>query len=160
MGKHAGMESIIRDFTPEEHQRFEAMLDQVYAGFKDRVAQGRKLSADAVEAVAKGRVWTGEDAKAHGLVDELGGFATALALAKSAAGIDAKSDVTLKVFPPTSNTPGAVIARLLGRETRPEDARSSAALARVLSALGPAIERIEAAVDRPGALVMPEIELR
>jgi protease IV len=113
--------------------------------------------------IAKGRVWTGEDAKARGLVDELGGFDTALVLAKAAAGIAAGSDVTLKVFPPSSDTPSAVIARLLGRGAPGESERSSARLAaleRMLTALQPMLQRLELAGAPMGALTMPPLELR
>ena len=70
--------------APPRHSRLspsralQALLDATYTGFKNHVAAGRHMSPDAVEAVAKGRVWTGEDAKAHGLVDALGGYGTAL----------------------------------------------------------------------------------
>src|SRR5579862_333961 len=84
-GANSGMFSLTSDFSPQGRERLEHMLDTVYAGFKSHVAAGRHLSADAVEAVAKGRVWSGEDAKAKGLVDALGGYAVALRLAKEAA---------------------------------------------------------------------------
>jgi protease-4 len=164
IGRDAGIDSVVNDMTPQEHQRFESALDDVYDVFKQRVAAGRKLSADAVEAVAKGRVWTGEDAKANGLVDELGGFDKALALAKSAAGIAASSDVTLKTFPPPSDTPAAVIARLLGRGAPGEGERSSAArlaaLDRMLATLEPVLQRLDLATVPTGALTMPPLELR
>ena len=157
LGRNAGINSAVDDFTPAERERFEHSLDYVYEGFKDRVAQGRKLGADAVEAIAKGRVWIGADAKTRGLVDALGGFETALALAKSAAGIAAGSDVTLETFPPPSNAPAAIIARFLGREDGNENER--AAFARVQTALGPLLRALDLATA-PGALVMPPIEVR
>jgi protease-4 len=63
------------------------------------VADGRKLPKDKVLEIAKGRIWSGQDAKNLGLVDELGGFDTALKLAKQAAGIPESDEVTLQVFP-------------------------------------------------------------
>ena len=80
-------------------RRFESFLDEVYAGFKKRVAEGRKLDADAVETVAKGRVWTGEERGRAGLVDAFGGYATALDARQAAAGIPAASDVTMRALP-------------------------------------------------------------
>jgi protease-4 len=159
IGDNAGMGSVVEDFTPAEHEKFERMLDYVYAGFKDRVAEGRKLSPDAVEQVARGRVWTGAEAQSLGLVDALGGFDTALALAKASAGIAADSDVTLKLFPPESNSPAAVIARLLGRETDDAGAQSAAA-DHVLAELRPLLRQLELAAPPPGALTMPPLELR
>jgi protease-4 len=51
------------------------VLDAIYADFKAKVGQGRGLDAAQVEAVARGRVWTGAQAKQLGLVDRLGGWA-------------------------------------------------------------------------------------
>src|SRR5581483_5201159 len=148
--------------------RFERMLDDVYAGFKQRVAEGRKLSAETVEEVAKGRVWTGEDAKARGLVDELSGFDKALSLAKQAAGIAPEQDVTLKWFPPPANTAGAILARLTGRDTGDDDEQSSAVRLgadrllgtdRLLASWRPLLRYLDLAAAPPGALTMPPIEL-
>ena len=163
IGRNADIDSIVDDFTPQERASFERSLDYVYSVFKQRVAQGRKLGADAVEAAAKGRVWTGEDAKARGLVDALGGFHEALLLAKQAAGIPVDSSVTLKAFPPPSEKPAAVIARLLGRSVPDEGehvAARLAALDRVLAAVAPALRRVELATAPPGALTMPPLELK
>src|SRR6185437_6157372 len=97
-GKNAAMFSSLEDYTPEGKQRFEHFLDTVYAGFKQHVAEGRHLDKDAVEKIARGRVWTGEDAKRLGLVDALGGFEMALRLARVAAYLDPDSPITLKQF--------------------------------------------------------------
>jgi protease-4 len=78
--------SMNRDFSPEEWARLQASLDRVYSDFTGKVADGRSMASDDVAAAAKGQVWTGEDARALGLVDELGGLETALALAAEAAG--------------------------------------------------------------------------
>ena len=164
VGKQADMFSVVTDFTPAERQRFERMLDDVYAGFKERVSQGRKMSAEAVEEVAKGRVWTGEDAKARGLVDELGGFDKALSLAKQAAGIAPDQDVTLKWFPAPANTPGAILARLMGRGGGDDDSEQSTAARlgadRMLASWRPVLRYLDLATAPPGALTMPPIDLR
>jgi protease-4 len=104
VGANAGLSSVTEDYTPEGNARLGKLLDDFYAGFKSRVAQGRKFDAAKIEAVAKGRVWTGEEARANGLVDALGGFDVALDLAKHRAGIDIGSDVTLRGFPETGHT--------------------------------------------------------
>src|SRR6266480_5613387 len=61
-GANAGMFSAIKDFSPAERERLDAFLDMTYSGFKAHVAAGRHLSEEQVEAVAKGRVWSGEEA--------------------------------------------------------------------------------------------------
>ncbi|HXQ50533.1 MAG TPA: signal peptide peptidase SppA [Stellaceae bacterium] len=154
VGANAALFSAFEDFSPAGHQRFEAFLDDVYAGFKDRVASGRKMDAAAVESLAKGRVWSGEDAKAKGLVDATGGFATALALAKEAAGIAADSDVTVKLFPPPENAARQFISRALGRE--PSD--DQVMLERMLAMLQPLVGALER-FGPAGALTMAPVEL-
>ncbi|RAU90907.1 signal peptide peptidase SppA [Mycobacterium colombiense] len=91
--------SIETPFTPEQRAHREAEADLVYADFLKRVADGRNLTTDAVDRVARGRVWTGADARERGLVDELGGFRTALRRAKILAGLDEDADVRLVTLP-------------------------------------------------------------
>lgn len=81
-------------FTPEQRAAFSKSIDEVYEGFIQRVATGRKLTPERVREIAKGRVWTGAQARGLGLVDQLGGFYDAVALAKKLAKID--GDVRLK----------------------------------------------------------------
>lgn len=89
-------------FTDEQHAQVEAIADFFYTDFVDRVAQGRDLGADAVDAVARGRVWTGADAKEHGLVNELGGLRTAVTRAKVLAGLDPDTEVRVVNYPGSS----------------------------------------------------------
>ena len=94
--------SVNAPFTAEQHAQVEAEADLFYTDFVERVAKGRKLTVEAVDAVARGRVWTGADAKEHGLVDELGGLRTAITRAKVLAGFDADTDVRLVGYPGSS----------------------------------------------------------
>ena len=77
-GNNATMFTGTQDYTPAEWARFEAWLDRVYVDFTGKVAEGRKLPKEKVLEIAKGRIWSGQDAKNLGLVDELGGYDTAL----------------------------------------------------------------------------------
>src|SRR5271167_391733 len=94
--------SINAPFTPEQHAQVEAEADMYYTDFVQRVAEGRNLSFDAVQAVARGRVWTGADALEHGLVDELGGLRTAVRRAKVLAGLDEDTEVRIVSYPGSS----------------------------------------------------------
>ena len=94
--------SVNAPFTPEQHAQVEAEADLVYNDFVQRVAQGRHLSVEAVEAVARGRIWTGADALDHGLVDELGGLRAAVRRAKVLAGLDDDAKVRLIGYPGSS----------------------------------------------------------
>ena len=86
-------------FTPSQRTQFSAWMDRIYAGFVNRVATGRHLSPDRVQEIAKGRVWTGVQAKQLGLVDKLGGFSEAVVEAKRLGGLTGEQHVVLKHFP-------------------------------------------------------------
>jgi protease IV len=94
--------SINAPFTPEQHAQIEAEADLCYTDFVERVAQGRHLSIEAVQEVARGRIWTGADALDRGLVDELGGLRTAVRRAKVLAGLDEDAKVRLVSYPGSS----------------------------------------------------------
>lgn len=89
-------------FTDAQHAQVEAEADLFYTDFVERVAQGRKLSVEAVDGVARGRVWTGTDALERGLVDELGGLHTAVTRAKILAGLDPDEQVRVVSYPGAS----------------------------------------------------------
>ena len=94
--------SLNKPFTDEQHAHVEAEADLFYADFVQRVADGRNMTVEEVDAVARGRVWTGADALERGLVDELGGLRTAIARAKVLAGFDADTQVKLVSLPGSS----------------------------------------------------------
>ena len=89
-------------FTDEQHAHVEAEADLFYTDFVQRVADGRNMTTEAVDAVARGRVWTGADAAERGLVDELGGLRTAIDRAKVLAGYTADAEVKLVGLPGSS----------------------------------------------------------
>jgi protease IV len=155
-GANAAMFSATSQFSPFARSRLEAFLDATYQGFKDHVAAGRHMSPDAVEAVAKGRVWSGEEAKARGLVDALGGYETALRLAKEAAHIPAGEPIQLTVFPREEGLAELLFDRLTGKESDSSNPGVST-LGRAIEAAQPLLQRIEAALDSPGILTMPPI---
>ena len=94
--------SIDAPFTAEQQAHVEAEADLFYTDFVERVAAARELPVTAVDAVARGRVWTGADAKERGLVDELGGLRTAVTRAKVLAGLDPDADVRVLGYPGSS----------------------------------------------------------
>jgi protease IV len=94
--------SLNAPFTEQQQAMVEAEADLFYTDFVHRVAEARSMSVEAVDAVARGRVWTGADAHAHGLVDELGGLRTAVRRAKALAGLDVDADVELVGLPGSS----------------------------------------------------------
>ena len=113
-GRNATFSSTDLDFTPEQRAQFEAELDDIYLDFTSRAAQARNMPLEKLQAVAKGRVWTGEDALERGLVDALGGYAKALELVREAAKLSKDAPVRLQVFPRPKAT-GQVLSELLGK---------------------------------------------
>ncbi|MBK9087645.1 MAG: signal peptide peptidase SppA [Holophagales bacterium] len=156
VGANANMWSTSRSYSPTEREHFEASLDRIYDDFTSKVAEGRKLPKERVLEIAKGRVWTGEDAKEIGLVDELGGYATALKLAKAAAKIPAGEKVKVTVFPREKNPFESLAARLSGEE---EDESSFTAFVKLLEPLQPALRQIEAERQK-GVLTAPPVTIR
>ncbi|MBM7866538.1 signal peptide peptidase SppA [Heliobacterium gestii] len=92
-GPYKDIASSARDMTPEEREILQGMVNDIYAQFIDVVAEGRKMPVERVRALADGRVFTGRQAKELGLVDELGNFYDAVALAASMAGIQGKPQI-------------------------------------------------------------------
>jgi len=98
-GEYAGIYSPDTPFSGTQRAAYRGQLQDIYDDFTARVAKGRDLPLDRVQEIAKGRVWTGAQAKDIGLVDELGGYMTALAAAKKLGGIDADAKIRIKIFP-------------------------------------------------------------
>jgi protease IV len=98
-GRNADLFSEYRPWTDEERAKFRTLMVSFYEEFIKKAAEGRKKSYDDVDAVAQGRVWTGNEALRHGLVDKLGGLDVAVGLAKERAKIAKGQDVNLVVMP-------------------------------------------------------------
>jgi protease IV len=131
IGKNADMESPVRPFSDTERQKLREQLRTFYGQFVSKVASSRKMPAARVEELARGRVWTGEQAKANGLVDALGGLDQAIALAKKRAGIAADTEVELVNYPARKSLFELLADRLTG--TRAE--RSASAQLEMMAAL-------------------------
>ncbi|HSA92306.1 MAG TPA: signal peptide peptidase SppA [Terriglobales bacterium] len=148
-GQNATMWTGTHDYSPTEWARFQAALDRIYDDFTSKVADGRKMPKDEVLKIARGRIWSGEDAKALGLVDELGGFPKALELAKKAANIPESEEVKLKLFPERK----PFLQRLL--EKQPDSSERTAV--QVLEALQPVLRQLRALTGaNQGVLAMPD----
>ncbi len=99
IGKNALFLSAIEPWDAAQMAKLDQQVDMIYDDFTKKVAMGRKLPLATVQQIARGRVWTGADAKERGLVDELGGFWTAVDAAKKLAGIDKSTQVVFVSYP-------------------------------------------------------------
>ena len=146
-GAHADMFTTTRPFSKEEWSKINSWLDRIYADFTGKVASGRSMTPAQVHEIARGRVWTGADAAANGLVDHLGGLDDAVALARREARLPDSAPV--RGFPRI--TP-------LDRLRRPESSEDYAAAGASLLAesWGP-VWRLAAGAGLPpfGPLLLP-----
>jgi protease-4 len=147
-GARSLMYSTRRGFSDDERERLAANLDAIYDDFVAKVAQGRGRSVAEIERIARGRVWTGSDARGIGLVDELGGLHDAVRIARSRAGLPVDAPVRYAIHIPP-------LARLR-RVKNTEDPRA------VASVMLPGLSDIAATLGLPAtaALRMPSIMVR
>ncbi|MBV8411633.1 MAG: signal peptide peptidase SppA, partial [Alphaproteobacteria bacterium] len=120
VGTNAGMYSPFQAPTEAQKAAVDRQLDTIYNAFTGEVSQFRKLDGEKLDAAARGRVFSGNDAKKAGLIDELGGLQLALNIAKAKAGIDEAKSIELRRYPPESERWQKIIdrvMRLFGVET-------------------------------------------
>ena len=131
-GPYASTYSSANPFTNAQRVALNAAVTRIYQDFTGKVAAGRKLPLARVQEIARGRVWTGNQAKEIGLVDQIGGLRTAIGKAKSLAGVEAKDSVTIRSFPEASD-PLTAFGQALGASA--STARTTARAAAVIGAI-------------------------
>lgn len=148
-GRNADIYGSLADWTGPQREEINAMLDRIYDGFLERVASGRGMTTEEVDAMGRGRVFTGQQAIDKGLVDAVGGFDVALDEARRLAGLEPGAPVRLVDYP----TPVPWWQRLM-RRPHEEDA--------AVRELGETLEATwqGAAPDTPGVAWMPPIVVR
>lgn len=156
-GRRAAMWSPNAPFSSDEWDWLQRTLDDTYADFTGKVAEGRGLTREQVLAVAKGQIWSGADAKDAGLVDALGGYRTAVALAKDAAALPTEADVRLRPYPAPRDPFAALLEDILGGGIEsPATLKLLHSLARAAEVLAPLVQAVETAGDlRSHALQSP-----
>jgi protease-4 len=108
----ADAESLFRPFTDDERAELGHKVKDLYDLFVGRVAEGRKMKPEAVDAIGRGKVWTGAEARDNGLVDHLGGLREALAEAQRRAGI--ADDYALVELPEEDDSLLGLLLKLVG----------------------------------------------
>jgi len=148
-GKNAEIYSPDRRFTKDERAKIEESMQNVYDQFIERTAAARHMAPEKVDEIAQGRVWTGEQAKQLGLVDELGGLYKAIDMAKQRARIPADEEVDLVVYPPRRSFYEVVADELSSPVGRMQAASTSDAL---MQLFGPRERKAVAALLAPSRL--------
>ena len=125
---NAAIYGSLDPWTPEQRVTVQKFLDRIYDRFLTNVSTSRNMPREAVDAIGRGRVFTGEQAKDRGLVDTLGGFDEALAAARELAGLKPDAQVELTFYPQART----IWQRLMDRNDDAE-ARMQAMVREVLS---------------------------
>ncbi len=114
-GQNASLESVVEPYSDADRALVRDKIEYFYGRFLDVVAEGRGMTRDQVDALGRGRVYTGARALEIGLVDQIGSFADAVALAKRQAGLDHDQPAELLWLPKPERN---LIQRALGAVTR------------------------------------------
>lgn len=117
--------SIMRPLSKDAREMMQKSVEDFYITFTQRVADGRGLSREYIDSIARGRVWTGLQAKEIGLVDTLGGLPLALHIAAEEAGVDYKK-CSIKTFPSEKTAWEQIMSRLNEDEEEQVNARLNA----------------------------------
>jgi protease-4 len=110
-GKHADIDSDYTSLAGDERRILRDGIDESYKDFVGKVAEARRRGFNDIEPLAQGRVWMGSQAKARGLVDELGGLDRAIELVKKKAHIPTGERVSLVMYPPRRSLLDIVMRR-------------------------------------------------
>jgi protease-4 len=147
-GEYVTAYSGQQTWTESQREAYTAMAEGIYADFTGKVAEGRQLSLDQVQEVARGRVWTGAQALELGLVDRIGGLHEAIDAARELAGIEPGQAVSLRTFP-RQPTPLEAFQRLFGISAEGAQAAARLGVLMDLPEVAAAIEARREA-SRPG----------
>ncbi|MGH9689595.1 MAG: signal peptide peptidase SppA [Candidatus Acidiferrales bacterium] len=137
---NATLFSAQQNFTPAQEAYIKKSLDDTYTQFTEGVAKGRGMSVEAVDKIAKGREWSGSQAKELGLVDELGGIDRAIEVAKELAHIPASESVRIVRYPQEKNFIQELFER--ERDQITESRSLEVTLRRILGGMEPVQARV------------------
>ncbi len=154
-GESAGIFNSTTDFSPQQLARLNQMIDATYLDFTSKAAQGRGKSLEEIEKVAKGRVWSGQDALAGGLVDELGGLSKAIDYTKTRLGLQANDALELVSFPKPEGRFAALLRTFEGPDFPLGVVSGLQTIARLGEILAPVLNEVDAA-NRPGTQLYAE----
>ncbi|MAP94658.1 MAG: signal peptide peptidase A [Ponticaulis sp.] len=139
-------------FTDAQREKLHESLERTYDRFMGIVADGRNMDESRVRELARGRVWSGEDAAELGLIDGVGGLIDAIELAREYAGLDENAAIRAQFYPKPQSVEEA-IAELFGASA--ETAEATARLNALLKN-----ERIQALIAETQTINSKEIQMR
>ncbi|MDY7227712.1 signal peptide peptidase SppA [Hyalangium rubrum] len=151
--KMANPATLTRPKTEAELARIQHMVDRVYEEFLTKVAEGRQLPRDKVHEIGQGRVWSGEEARKLGLVDEVGGLQEAAKFAAEKAGVGSDYRMDLP------ERPKPFFQQLMESMDKKQKPRAHAAVERVWSDLQRQVEMLRAFNDPAGVYAIMPVEV-
>ena len=131
-GRYAALQTATRPKTPEEFAAVQALVEDFYQKFVNKVAAGRNLPAEKVDEIGQGRVWSGSEALKLGLVDKVGGLDDALNYAREQGGLP--NDAKIVEFPVPRDLTEQLAMALSGKKE--QESNAGANLLRAIG-LGP-----------------------
>lgn len=134
-GKNSGLLSEMSLFSESERAVWKKMMEEIYRQFLTKAAAGRKMEVAKLEALAGGRVWTGRQAKANGLIDELGTLHDAVQAAKQLAGIKPEEKLEPLILPKPRNFLDQLLENDLAAQAAAQQALPRSELLRHLTEL-------------------------
>jgi len=146
-GELSNINSLLDPWTAKERAAAQKWVNAFYDNFITEVAASRKMSKEQVDKIGRGRVWSGEDAKARGLVDEMGGLLEAIDAARRRAQIPDREEVEIAII----GEPRGFLAALGDRDGLLADVIGDRAQAQPLS---PAIRALAGEVGLDQALLL------
>lgn len=155
-GANGGINSMTVPFTDSEKATMQNVLNTIYEQFTGKAAAGRKMDVTALEKLARGRIYTGEQAKEIGLIDEVGTLADAIAFAKQAAGIDPAKKLE-RLDLPKATSPFEQLLGTVDSETHAQQLQTSLlqALPQELRTPLQNLQALEVLSREPAVLLMP-----
>jgi protease-4 len=153
-GKFSDIPTVTRRLTPFEQQSLQREVERTYADFTSKAAQGRRMPVERLRRLASGRVWSGTEAKDRGLVDVLGDFDDAVAIAARRAGLKA-DDYRLQALPRRKSGLESFLSMLSGNSEEAE----TKALKNKLGPLYPVFEQYRTVTQMQGVQARLPYEL-
>ena len=134
-GRSSNFMNPMMPFRESDKAIFRQLGGGIYHRFVQKAADSRKMTFDALRAVAKGRVWTGTAAKQAGLIDINGGLYEAISLAKRRMGVDVSKRVPIHIYPEEIDNIAAILAMFGLGEDDEEEGKARIDVKTLLSAV-------------------------
>jgi protease-4 len=156
-GGRADIDSLFREYSPDERRKVEDLIQDTYRLFLARVAETRtKMEIEEIDKVAQGRIWTGNQAHKNGLVESLGGLGQAIEAAKKAAGMPAGQPVEIMYLPQPRNLLEYILSGG-DEDVRFGEPWGAVALPRALAPVRPYIRALMALESEVSVCMLPAV---